>query len=111
MRNLKSSLKFCSNQSSCIVPQSKSVNCQLFSPKECKEIFALFVTNLELYSWRQKVSQIANFLRIFFEKSRHEFQQIDYEYLRRFNVFEGVCDFRMIPGIFSHNEINFHPKD
>jgi len=69
------------------------------------------VTNLELYSWREKVSQIANFLRIFFGKMRHEFQQIDYENIRRFNVFGGICDFLMIPGIFSHNEINFHSKD
>jgi len=42
---------------------------------------------------------------------RHEFQQIGYEYISRFNVFGGVCDFRVIPEIFSHNEINFHSKD
>ena len=69
------------------------------------------MNNVELYSWRQKVSQIADFLRIFFEKIRHEFQQIDYEYIRRFNVLGGVCDFSIIPEIFSQNETNFHSKD
>ena len=87
------------------------MNCQLFLLNERKEIFALPVTNLELYSWRQKLSQIAYFLRIFFEKMGHEFQQTDYENIRRFNIFRGVCDFRMIPGFFSYNEINFHSKD